>query len=181
MFISEFPDELYDVLERLDQRTFRHCLRVSRLCEAAEGYLDMDNRLSMAGKIHDIGKIYFSESMNNKEGVFTDIEKRIMSLHPFLGYALLKDYDINEDVQQIVLLHHGTSPPHIGTLKLEVSDEIKEYANVLHTIDTYEALVSPRSYRKKTMSIDEALDILKKEEYANPKVISLIEQRLLNI
>lgn len=178
--VKDFSDQIYDKVQMLDPQTYKHCNRVSRLCEIVEAEYNLDNTLSMAAKVHDIGKIYFSESINNKIGAFTTVEKNLMSLHPFLGYSILSELNAPPEICSIVLLHHGNSPPTIGKPEILVNDKIKFLANLLNTIDSFEALTSKRTYRQK-FSLDQAVEILKKEPYASKDIIEMANRGILSL
>lgn len=178
--LKDFSDQVYDRVHMLDSQTYKHCNRVSRLCEIVENEYNFDNTLSMAAKVHDIGKIYFSESINNKIGTFTSVEKTLMSLHPFLGFSILTELNTPPEICSIVLLHHGESPPTIGKPNYLVNENINFLANLLNTIDSFEALTSKRTYRQK-FSIDQAVEILKKEPYAAKDIIDMAKRGLLEL
>lgn len=178
--VKDFSDEIYDTVQMLDSQTYKHCNRVSRLCEIVEAEYNLDNSLSMAAKVHDIGKIYFSESINNKIGAFTCVEKTLMRLHPFLGYSILTELHAPPEICSIVLLHHGESPPTIGKPDVYINERIRFLANLLNTIDSFEALTSKRTYRQQ-FSLDQAVEILKKEPYASKDVLDMATRGILSL
>lgn len=178
--IKEFSDQVYDKVHTLDAQTYKHCNRVSRLCEIVENEYNLDNTLSMAAKVHDIGKIYFSESINNKIGVFNSVERSLMSLHPFLGFSVLNELNVPPEICSIVLLHHGNNPTTIGKPDYLLNDKIKFLANILNTIDSFEALTSKRTYRQQ-FSLDETVEILKKEPYASKEIIEMASKGILTL
>lgn len=173
MNIPDFSERIYEELEKLDIGTFKHCTRVSVLCEIVEEELGLDNRLSMSAKVHDIGKIFLAERINNKRGIFTDTEKAVMGLHPYLGYLALAELGAPEDVRFITLFHHGFNPPGMGISPITPDDDIKLYSNILHTVDTWEALMGVRNYRSKNLTQEEAVEVLESLRYANPDVLAL--------
>ena len=103
--------DLSETFNRLDATTYNHSVRVMKIASEIESFYGLgDNYLSIAALLHDIGKVYISRKVLDKVSPLTGLEREIISLHPYYGYKILKDYDINEDVCRLVLYHHGMDP-----------------------------------------------------------------------
>ena len=117
--------------------------------------------LQQAAMLHDYGKVLIPEKILNKNGKLTNEEKKIMELHSLLGYELLKQQGVKEDVLKLIKYHHqnpeGTGYPAVeGDYHHDISTQI------LATADKYSALREKRSY-KEPLSRNDALDIIKED------------------
>ena len=117
--------------------------------------------LQQASMLHDYGKVLIPDGILNKTGSLTEDEKKIMSLHSELGYELLKQQGVNENVLNLVKYHHQTPdgrgyPALSGDYTPDISSQI------LMAADKYSALKEKRSY-KDAMTRDEALAVLRQD------------------
>lgn len=120
--------------------------------------------ISTASALHDIGKIGIPDEILNKPGKLTKEEYEIMKKHSELGAAMLDDLDFLQDeklvqyARQICRWHHerydGKGYP--DGLK---GDEIPIAAQIVSLADVYDALTSPRVY-KRAFSHDEAIKMI---------------------
>lgn len=125
--------------------------------------------ISYASMLHDVGKWRTPNEILLKPDQLTEAEWVIIKQHPKLGVdmlmPLLKDKGSNQYlklVESVVLYHHerwdGSGYPE--GLK---GEEIPLSARIVALADTYDALVSDRSYRK-GYSHEQAVEIIRKEE-----------------
>lgn len=117
--------------------------------------------LQQAAMLHDYGKVLIPEKILNKKGRLTDDEKKIMELHSELGYELLKQQGVNQNVLNLVKYHHqnpqGTGyPQNSGEFEYAIPSQI------LATADKYSALREQRPY-KDAMTREQALEIIKED------------------
>ena len=117
--------------------------------------------LQQAAMLHDYGKVLIPEKILNKTSKLNDKERQIMKLHSELGYELLKDQGVKEEVLNLVKYHHqnpdGSGYPEITNgFKPDISSEI------ITAADKYSALREKRSY-KDALSRDEALNLIKED------------------
>lgn len=149
-------------VEARDQYTCGHSESVSALAVdiARDMCLDEEQieRVKIAGKLHDIGKIGIRDNILLKPGPLDDEEWKILKLHPLIGEKILRPLQSLSDIVPAVLSHHeridGKGYPH--GLK---GSRIPPWARILAVADTYDALTSDRPYRK-GFSRDDALSIL---------------------
>lgn len=125
--------------------------------------------IGYASMLHDVGKWRTPNEVLLKPSQLTAAEWTIIKQHPKLGVEmllpLLKEKGSNQYlklVETVVLYHHerwdGSGYPE--GLK---GEDIPLSARIVSLADTYDALVSDRSYRK-GFTHEEALEIIKKEE-----------------
>ena len=117
--------------------------------------------LQQAAMLHDYGKVLIPEKILNKNGKLTNDEKKIMDLHSELGYELLKQQGVKQNVLNMIRYHHqnpqGTGYPSVGE---DYTHDIS--AQILTTADKYSALREKRSY-KEPLNRNEALEIIKED------------------
>lgn len=145
---------LFDMLHNMrefDDATFVHCLNVSLIANVFGKWLKMSeediNVLTLAGLLHDIGKLTTPEKILNKPGKLTDDEFSIMKNHASEGYKYLKDQDIDPRIKEACLYHHercdGTGYP-FGLS----GDKIPDFAKIISIADVYDAMTAKRVYRE---------------------------------
>lgn len=137
-------------LKDVSDYTYSHSLNVSLLCNMFSRWLNFSEEetedLTVAGFLHDIGKLRIDRNILNKKGKLTDEEFEEIKKHPRLGYEIIKDLNISEEIKESVLMHHekinGTGYP--SGLK---GDQIGKYAKIVSICDIYDAMTSKRVYR----------------------------------
>ena len=117
--------------------------------------------LQQAALLHDYGKVLIPEKILNKKGKLTEEEKKIMELHSELGYELLKQQGVNQNVLNMVKYHHQT-PKGDGYPVIKDDYTLDLSAQILAVADRYSALREKRSY-KDAMTREEALDVIKQD------------------
>lgn len=104
-------------------------------------------RVHIGGLVHDIGKIGVPESVLSKPGRLTDEEFDLIRLHPRIGYDILRDIPLLEDVLPGVLYHHERYDGRGYPAKLE-GESIPLIARILGIADAFDAMSSTRTYRR---------------------------------
>lgn len=116
--------------------------------------------LNDAGVLHDIGKIGIKDEILLKATPLNPDEAKLMQQHPLIGEAILKPVRSMQKVVPLVRHHHerfdGAGYP--SGLK---GEEIPLGARILSVVDTYDAMITDRPYRKR-LSIEEATAELKR-------------------
>ncbi len=151
-------------VESRDPSTAGHQKRVSNLARSIAQEIGMTKdqveAVRMAGTIHDLGKISVPADILSKPTQLSDLEFKLIEVHPQTGYDILKDIDFPWPIARIVLQHHermdGSGYP--AGLK---GDEILIEAKVIMVADVVEAMASHRPYRP-ALGIDVALDKISK-------------------
>lgn len=122
--------------------------------DAAIGY-----ELSVAGILHDIGKMKLNAYLHGDEEDTLTVEKlRYIRMHPKLGYDILKDKDFSDFVLESILYHHENYDGS-GYPENRVGDNIPIGARILRVCDVFAALISDRPYRK-AFDIDTAIELM---------------------
>ena len=153
-------DSLKEIFYSLDSITFNHSVRVMRISLEVEKFFAFhDHLLSDAALLHDIGKVFVSSKILDKKTMLSSLERNLVDLHPYIGYRILRDHDVDEDICRVVLYHHGNHPPMLENIEPSVDDRLYDVSLMLHSIDSFEALTSDRPYHRCYLA-DEALDIM---------------------
>jgi putative two-component system response regulator len=156
-------DSLVRTMEECDPSTAGHSMRVRRYSLLLANELGLDRRLrrrlSLAAKLHDIGKAGVPEAILNKPGKLTPAEMHVVRQHPVIGERILSPVVRNRQVLAAIRHHHermdgGGYPDGLS------GERIPLLARVLAIADCYDALTSARAYRS-ALSRADALDILR--------------------
>ncbi len=135
----------YTLLEQLD-----HGLAVSRYAASLARRLgcgeEFVQELTLAGVLHDIGKIRLSRYVEKSTSMTVE-EIKYVRMHSMFGCEIVKNKGFSPAVQEMILYHHehydGSGYP-----KNLRGEEIPLGARILHVCDVYVALSSDRPYRK---------------------------------
>jgi PAS domain S-box-containing protein len=146
-------------VEARDPYTAGHEQRVALLASAIAREMGLSGEIvhgiSLAGSIHDLGKIRVPAEILSKPGKLNSIEYELVKCHPQTGYDIVKDIQFSQPIAQMVLQHHerldGSGYPQglkDGQILLE--------AKILGLADVVEAMSSHRPYRP-GLGLDAAL------------------------
>ena len=167
-------NEIYSVIHKLDSITYNHSIRVMCIAREIEDFYKLEERLiGNAALVHDIGKTYISSKILDKKERLDLVERELINLHPYIGYRMLKQMGVNEDICRIVLYHHGLHPVLLRELEPYQNPMINDMALMLHSIDSFEALTSDRPYHRGLLAT-EALEIMIKESGHHQAVLDYL-------
>jgi putative nucleotidyltransferase with HDIG domain len=133
--------QITSLLGEHDAGTLRHSWRVSRL--AGEMALQLGapaavcQTASLAGLLHDVGKLAVPTALINKPGALTEGEARIMEGHTLSGARMVRSFAPPEIVH-VVAHHHD---------RLDEWPSLPWLTRLVSVADAYDALVSDRPYR----------------------------------
>ena len=146
--------QVFDMLQCIrayDDSTYVHSVNVALICNIMGKWLHFSKQdvevLTVCGILHDIGKLMMPSNIIKKAGKLTQSEYVTIQTHPYIGYGLLKDKQIDERIKKAVLQHHekcdGTGYPN--NLK---RDDIIGFAKIVTIADVYDAMTADRVYRE---------------------------------
>lgn len=152
--LSDDPVHTFRMLRRVrryDDLTYIHSLNVAILCHEFANWMHMPEEeqdiLTLAGLLHDVGKMGIPGKIIKKAGLLTEEEYELIKQHPQKGYDFLKKHPLDERIMNAALMHHercdGSGYPQ--GLK---ADEIDDFAKIIAIADYYDALTSARVYRE---------------------------------
>ncbi len=153
---------LVRTLEARDPYSSGHSLRVRKYAMRLAQYIGLDEhskkRLSLAAKLHDIGKVGLAEGILNKPTKLTEGEFDLVKEHPVIGERILRPIIRNRVVLSAIRSHHerfdgGGYPDNLS------GEKIPFLARMITIADSYDALTSSRAYRS-AIKQEDALTIL---------------------
>lgn len=137
-------------IDAKDRYTRGHSERVAHVSSSiakAMGYtVAQIERVRIAGLVHDVGKIGVPEAVLTKAGRLSDAEFDQIKRHPQIGYTILHDIPLLQDVLPGVLHHHERWDGRGYPSGLS-GEGIPELARIIAVADTFDAMSSTRSYR----------------------------------
>ncbi|HLG65164.1 MAG TPA: HD domain-containing phosphohydrolase [Ktedonobacteraceae bacterium] len=160
-------DAVEAVVSAIDARncSFGHSIRVAsyavQIAEAAGWQQQMLEQIQLGALLHDIGQIYWPDTIIEKQGVsLTEEEREIIESHTLKGVELIKGWPSLSFVEPYILYHQewidGSGYP-FGLKGDALPDEVQ----VVSLADVYEALSHPRKYKERLgFSSDKAVEIM---------------------
>ena len=142
--------DMFHNLRSYDDLTYVHSMNVALICNIIGRWIHMDDEdleiLTLAGLLHDIGKVAVPSDIISKPGKLTTAEFNRVKKHTVEGYKVLKNLPIDERIKDAALLHHercdGSGYP------LSYKDEkIPDFAKIVAIADVYDAMTAARTYR----------------------------------
>lgn len=134
--------------------------------------------LSVAGMLHDIGKLKLADYIFLEEDTLIIEHMKYVRQHSLYSYKILKDAGYSDNILDAVFYHHenydGSGYP--DSLK---GEKIPIMARILRTCDVFAALTSDRSYRK-AFDIEQAVEIMIEEVSNYDMQVFLSFQRILH-
>ena len=153
-------EELADIVDLRDRYTHDHCRRVaemSRLLAKRLGFPPEEvERIYLAARVHDVGKIGIKSTVLLKPGDLTEVEWMEMRSHPEIGARVMEKFPDFRDGRELVLSHHerwdgGGYPRGLS------GDAIPSGARVIAVADAWDAMTSNRAYRQ-AVELEHALE-----------------------
>jgi PAS domain S-box-containing protein/putative nucleotidyltransferase with HDIG domain len=146
-------------VEMRDPYTAGHQQRVVRLACAIAREMGLAEEqiegLSVAGVLHDIGKINVPAEILSKPGKLSKIEYEIIKSHAEVSFAILRGIEFPWPVAVAIVQHHERMDGSGYPFGLSGPDIILE-ARILAVADVVEAMASHRPYRP-SLGIEKAL------------------------
>ena len=145
--------DMLQCMRGYDDVTYVHSVNVALLSNMIGRivYPDISDEelkvLTLAGLLHDIGKMMVPDNIIQKKGRLTLPEYNLVKTHVLFGYNILKGIDnLDPRIAEVAMRHHercdGTGYP--GGYKRE---QIEPFARIVAIADTYDAMTSDRAYR----------------------------------
>jgi HD-GYP domain-containing protein (c-di-GMP phosphodiesterase class II) len=154
---------LSEIIDAKDPYTEGHSERVRLFSVEIGRKLGLTEKelaaLSLAAKLHDIGKVKIKDSILKKNSSLTPEERSEIERHSIYSEDLLGRHPVIESVTRAIRSHHefldGTGYPD----KLK-GDAISELAKIISVADVFDAMTSLRVYREYSYTDEEALEFI---------------------
>ena len=155
---SQTLTSLVRALEEADSDTEAHVRRTQKMGAALGRRIGLSDALLTALELlcllHDIGKVGIPLEILNKPGRLTDQEWAVLRTHPEKGYQIAMSSDELKPIAEMILSHHERWDGKGYPQRLKGA-EIPVLSRIIAVVDSYDAMVNDRSYRK-AMTPEEA-------------------------
>ncbi len=156
---------LAHAIDARDHYTYSHSDNVARYAEIIARQMNVElpylENIKDACQLHDLGKIGVHDNVLGKPGALTQEEFNEIKKHSEKGAQILEPLKFLDNVIDIVKHHHerwdGKGYP--DGLKGEA---IPLGSRIMAVADSYDAMVSARPYRKVGLSMNEAIEEIKR-------------------
>jgi HD-GYP domain-containing protein (c-di-GMP phosphodiesterase class II) len=165
-----FTISLAATIEAKDRYTHGHTTRVTNLSLNIAERLRQKNKkiindrflehLHIASLLHDIGKIGIPEHILNKKGDLTIGERNRIKEHPIIGATILEPLK-ELDIPKLGVRHHHERFDGSGYPDGLKGDSIPLVASIISVADTFDAMITDRSYRLR-LSKEEAINEIRR-------------------
>ena len=182
--IRDTMESLTDVLERRDEHTHSHSLRVTELVQAILRQMphtpaEAVQAILAAARVHDLGKVGIGDAVFAKPSALTAEERREIERHAAIGADIVERLEFYRPCAEIIRHHHehwdGTGYPD----KLR-GEAIPLGSRIIAVADTFDAMTSDRVYRR-ALPPTVALAELRSQsgKQFDPQVVAAFELALL--
>ncbi|MCL2191597.1 MAG: HD-GYP domain-containing protein [Treponema sp.] len=134
--------------------------------------------LGIAALLHEIGMLRLPPESYLGKRELTQEERKLIYIHPIIGYNFLKSFDFPPAVSRAVLEHHERENGS-GYPKQKTSENIHLYSKIIAVACSYSAISAARPHREAVDSHTGMMELLKNEgKQYNEKVIRALVSSL---
>ncbi|MCL2633032.1 MAG: HD domain-containing protein [Oscillospiraceae bacterium] len=149
--VEKFALCFADIIDQKSPFTFTHSHGIAALARKASAHLGYDtetqNKMYVAGLLHDIGKLDVSVDILHKNGRLDPDERFEINKHTYYSRKILEQIDGFEEITDYAANHHekldGTGYPY----RIH-GEKLSELERVMSICDVYQALTEERPYRE---------------------------------
>ena len=157
-------------IKNYDEYTFNHSVNVSIYSLAMGKRLGFSKKtlteLGITALLHDIGKSKVPREVLNKPASLDEEEWGMMKKHPLMGVEIVLNLkqlgEINPRMVVGIFDHHLKSDLS-GYPKLFRKKEVSLFGRIIQIADSYDAMTTPRIYKKTPYTPEQALALLLRE------------------
>jgi HD-GYP domain-containing protein (c-di-GMP phosphodiesterase class II) len=157
-------------IKNYDEYTYNHSVNVSIYALAMGRRLGFSREtlteLGLTGLFHDVGKSKIPIEVLNKPGALDEKEWALMKKHPMAGVeAVLNLKQLGEINTKMVIgiFDHHLKYNLTGYPSLYHKKETSLFGRILQIVDAYDAMTTPRVYKKVPFTLEQTLAIMQKE------------------
>ncbi len=174
------------ILDEHEASTAEHSTRVPSLALILAKEMGINDKVKLiniqySALLHDIGKISISDTILKKPSKLTDEEMNEIKKHPQTGYNIVNTVSFLQETANIILSHHERYDGK-GYPQGLAGEDICIGARIFAVVDTFDAIVSNRCYRK-TLTAKDALKEINRcsGTQFHPKVVTAFNNCYLKI
>ncbi len=177
--------KLAEMLAIRSSETAEHVTRVAEISEIIADKIGLQDieKLNLAAKLHDIGKIGIPDNILNKPEKLTEEEYAIMKEHTVIGFNILKDIPLDVfSLSPVVALQHHERWDGKGYPYGLEGEQIDISAQIVSLVDVFEALTHDRIYRP-GWSMQEAYEyiISNSGTQFSPEIVEIFRKSIKDI
>jgi HD-GYP domain-containing protein (c-di-GMP phosphodiesterase class II) len=159
------------MIKNYDEYTFNHSVNVSIYSLAMGKRLGFSKKilteLGITALLHDIGKSKIPREVLNKPATLSSEEWEMMKKHPLMGVEIVLNLkqlgEINPRMVVGVFDHHLMNDLS-GYPKLFLKKEVSLFGRIIQIADSYDAMTTPRIYKKIPYTPEQALAVMLREK-----------------
>ncbi len=152
-----------------DDYTYTHSVNVAVLSLCLGNRLGLSHtsleHLGICGLFHDLGKVEIPREIVTKPEELNTGEWKVIRSHPLASVRQILKLTASHDLKSEILLapfEHHMKLDLTGYPQVHFKKEISLFGRILHIADVYDAITSPRVYRRSALSPDKALSYMLK-------------------
>jgi HD-GYP domain-containing protein (c-di-GMP phosphodiesterase class II) len=157
-------------IKNYDEYTFNHSVNVSIYSLAMGKRLGFPKKmlteLGITALLHDIGKSKIPREILNKPASLDEEEWGMMKRHPLMGVEIVLNLkqlgEINPRMVVGIFDHHLKNDLS-GYPKLFRKKEVSLFGRIIQIADSYDAMTTPRIYKKTPYTPEQALALMLRE------------------
>lgn len=157
-------------VKNYDEYTYNHSVNVCIYSLAIGAKLGLSKKtlaeLGLASLFHDVGKVKIPDAILRKPDKLNRVEWEIVKLHPMVGVEEIIEYHQFAEVHPRILFgifDHHLSLDTSGYPSLKRKKKQTLFGKIVTIADVYDALTTPRCYRRGVYSPVDALKLMWKE------------------
>ncbi|UCB47854.1 MAG: HD domain-containing protein [Deltaproteobacteria bacterium] len=147
-----------------DDYTYTHSVNVAVLSLCLGHRIGLSRisleRLGICGLFHDLGKVEIPREIVTKPEELNTGEWKVIRSHPLASVRQILKLTASHGLKSEILLapfEHHMKLDLTGYPQVHFKKEISLFGRILHIADVYDAITSPRVYRRSALSPDQAL------------------------
>lgn len=170
-------------IKTFDDYMYTHCLNVGVLAAVVGVGLNLDTKkiekLTAAGLLHDIGKVFIAKDVLNKTEKLTEEEEKLVESHAELGYRYIKQYYTIPVTSYVGVLQHHERFDGKGYPDGKKGDGISQFGRIICLCDAYDKLVTEAPTRKACIP-SEAIEYIMANngQMFDPKLVKIFLRRV---
>lgn len=167
---------ILEVLEGRGSLFAGHANRVSRTARRMADALGLSPRLQSvietAARLHDVGEVGIPDGVLTRDGPLSEAERSVVRTHPVVGAQILAPFG----EAAAFVRHHHERPDGLGYPDGLRGDEIPLGAGIIGVAEAYDAMTSPRPYRRSRSRREALAEIerLRGTQFVEPAVDGLL-------
>ena len=157
-------------IKNYDQYTYNHSVNVSIYSLTLGAKLGFSKKvlaeLGLAALFHDVGKARIPDAILNKPEKLNEVEWKIVKSHPKIGVEEILEFQQFAQVHPRILFGIFDHHLHFNSSGYPILKRKKKqtlFGKIITIADVYDALTTPRCYRKDVYSPVDALKLMWKE------------------